>query len=69
MSAKEILDELPKLTADELKAVAEVCAQLETKRVETVPKQRTLGMHPGSMVMAPDFNDPLPDEFWLGKDA
>ena len=28
---------------------------------------RVLGMHPGSMVMAPDFNDPLPDEFWLGE--
>ena len=25
-----------------------------------------LGMHPGAMIMAPDFNDPLPDEFWGG---
>jgi antitoxin (DNA-binding transcriptional repressor) of toxin-antitoxin stability system len=28
---------------------------------------RILGMHPGSMVMAPDFDEPLPDEFWLGQ--
>lgn len=69
MSAQEILAELPKLTASELKAIAELCAQLETKREEPAPKARILGMHPGSMVMAPDFNDPLPDEFWLGKDA
>lgn len=30
-------------------------------------KPRILGMHPGSMVMAPDFDDPLPDDFWLGE--
>lgn len=28
---------------------------------------RVLGMHPGSMAMAPDFDDPLPDKFWLGE--
>jgi antitoxin (DNA-binding transcriptional repressor) of toxin-antitoxin stability system len=28
-----------------------------------------LGMHPGAMEMAPDFDDPLPDEFWLGDPA
>lgn len=33
-----------------------------------VAKQpRVFGLHPGSMVMAPDFDDPLPDEFWLGE--
>jgi hypothetical protein len=37
--------------------------------VEPLPaaKPRVLGMHPGSMVAAPDFDDPLPDEFWLGQ--
>lgn len=24
------------------------------------------GLHPGVAVMSPDFNDPLPDEFWGG---
>jgi antitoxin (DNA-binding transcriptional repressor) of toxin-antitoxin stability system len=32
-----------------------------------VTRPRVLGMHPGSMVMAPDFDAPLPDEFWLGE--
>lgn len=27
---------------------------------------RKLGLHPGAMVMAPNFDDPLPDEFWTG---
>ena len=30
-------------------------------------KQRQPGLHPGSMVMSDDFDDPLPDEFWLGQ--
>ena len=29
---------------------------------------RVAGLHPNAMVMSPDFNDPLPDEFWLGSD-
>jgi hypothetical protein len=27
------------------------------------------GLHPGAAVMSPDFNDPPPDEFWLGDPA
>ena len=30
-------------------------------------KPRILGMHPGAMIMADDFDDPLPDSFWLGE--
>jgi antitoxin (DNA-binding transcriptional repressor) of toxin-antitoxin stability system len=26
---------------------------------------RVLGMHPGAFQPSPDFDDPLPDEFWL----
>jgi antitoxin (DNA-binding transcriptional repressor) of toxin-antitoxin stability system len=29
-------------------------------------KPRILGMHPGALEMSPDFNEPLPDEFWFG---
>ena len=31
--------------------------------------QRIANLHPGAIEMAPDFDAPLPDEFWLGKDA
>ena len=31
--------------------------------------ERVAGMHPGAWVLAPDFDAPLPDEFWLGTDA
>ena len=28
--------------------------------------KRILDMHPGAFQPTPDFDDPLPDEFWLG---
>ena len=30
--------------------------------------ERIAGLHPGAW-MCDDFDDPLPNEFWLGKDA
>jgi antitoxin (DNA-binding transcriptional repressor) of toxin-antitoxin stability system len=40
-------------------------------RVVAVPrklkKERVLGLHAGKMWISPDFDDPLPDEFWLGE--
>jgi hypothetical protein len=29
---------------------------------------RTPGLHQGEIWMSEDFNDSLPDEFWLGED-
>ena len=34
---------------------------------EQIP-QRIAGLHEGEIWMSDDFNDPLPDEFWLGDD-
>ena len=31
------------------------------------PQQRVLGLHQGMGWMSDDFNDPLPDEFWVGE--
>jgi antitoxin (DNA-binding transcriptional repressor) of toxin-antitoxin stability system len=40
-------------------------------RARLVPIQigvpRVPGLHAGGMSMAPDFKDPLPDEFWAGQ--
>ena len=30
---------------------------------------RVAGLHEGQAVISDDFDEPLPDEFWLGKDA
>jgi len=34
--------------------------------VQPESKRRVAGLHRGAMRMHADFNDPLPDEFWLG---
>lgn len=31
-------------------------------------KQRIAGLHEGMGWIAEDFNDPLPDEFWMGEE-
>jgi antitoxin (DNA-binding transcriptional repressor) of toxin-antitoxin stability system len=30
------------------------------------PGKRVAGLHPGAIRIGDDFDDPLPDEFWLG---
>jgi hypothetical protein len=35
---------------------------------QKVVVNRTPGLHQGQIWMSNDFNDPLPDEFWLGDD-
>lgn len=31
------------------------------------PKPRVAGLHSGTTWVSDDFDDPLPDEFWLGQ--
>jgi antitoxin (DNA-binding transcriptional repressor) of toxin-antitoxin stability system len=31
------------------------------------PHQRKAGLHPGALEPAPDFDAPLPDDFWTGQ--
>jgi hypothetical protein len=31
--------------------------------------QRIFGLHAGAIDIADDFDEPLPDEFWLGEDG
>jgi len=69
-------------TRAEIEAAAEQLPPEEIKRLLThlaerlvresqpaLRKPRIAELHPGAIEMAPDFNAPLPDEFWLGKDA
>lgn len=42
---------------------------LAPKPPKSQPRKRMLGLHEGNILyMADDFDDPLPDEFWLGGD-
>lgn len=44
---------------------------LSTKVKQDSPttKRRIAELHAGAISMADDFDEPLPDAFWLGKDA
>jgi antitoxin (DNA-binding transcriptional repressor) of toxin-antitoxin stability system len=37
-------------------------------KLSPLSKKRIAGLHEGMMRMSDDFNNPLPDEFWLGKE-
>jgi antitoxin (DNA-binding transcriptional repressor) of toxin-antitoxin stability system len=34
----------------------------------STPQRRKLGLHPGAWEVSDDFDEPLPEEFWLGKE-
>ncbi|MEO1375823.1 MAG: DUF2281 domain-containing protein [Cyanobacteria bacterium J06635_10] len=37
--------------------------------IQTQPvQQRILGLNKGEIWMSEDFNEPLPDEFWMGEE-
>ena len=43
---------------------------LEKQRQQPDTKEpRIMDLHKGQVWMSDDFDEPLPDEFWLGEDA
>jgi hypothetical protein len=60
--------EVVKQLSDEQKRI--LLEQLEAENVnqESLP-ERIPNLHPGAIWTSDDFDDPLPDEFWLGEDA
>ena len=53
-------------------AIEEVELRRENDWIALVPSQlsnkpRSLGLHPDAIEMSHDFDQPLPDEFWLGN--
>ena len=68
-----MIAELPRLSGEERELVAKALRNLDGAReaVEATPptSKRRAGMHPGAMVMSDDFDEPLPNSFWLGEDA
>lgn len=62
----EQIDDLSITEIEELQAFLQ--AQLERKAHGKGNKPLILGLHPGAITISDDFNDPLPDEFWLGEE-
>ena len=63
--------QLDELLVQALKGADVVIVKDNIPLVRLVPVQpqtqrRIAGLHKGAMRIRADFNDPLPDEFWLG---
>jgi hypothetical protein len=70
----DLLKVVEKLSPEQKRILRE---QLEAETVDEAVsdgqapalQERILNLHPGAIWTSEDFDDPLPDEFWLGEDA
>lgn len=42
---------------------------IASKQQNSRQGKRIMGLHEGAAWMSDDFDDPLPDSFWLGEDS
>ncbi len=63
---KDIAAYIELLIARETKTRPKAVRKKETKPVATLSVRRP-GLHAGVMRMSADFDQPLPDTFWLGE--
>ena len=61
------IDSLPQVEKQAL--FTHLAAQLEHGEPGRVTAVRSAGLHAGAWEVAADFDAPLPDEFWLGREA
>ena len=55
--------------AEQHALLSRLTSQVQAEESKLVVKQRIAGLGRGKIWMSEDFNDPLPDEFWLSEDA
>lgn len=69
-TVSEIAQAAAELSLEEQQALLErLQFNLEAHLHPVLHGPRISGLHAGQWWMSDDFNDPLPDEFWLGEDA
>jgi mRNA-degrading endonuclease RelE of RelBE toxin-antitoxin system len=69
-TTSEIIAKLQTLAPEQQQQVldfVEFIAQKYAVPQEVPKKQRVLGLFKDKIWMSDDFNDPLPDEFWMGE--
>jgi Protein of unknown function (DUF2281) len=69
-----VLTALQRLTPEQRQQVFDLVEDLsQEKKLDNEPqastpkKQRVFGQYAGKIWMSDDFDDPLPDSFWLGE--
>jgi hypothetical protein len=71
ITVETIVNELNSMPEPLLAEVLSFIRAAKNKSVQSsqqVGFQRVAGLHEGQIWMSDDFNEPLPDEFWLGDD-
>lgn len=68
-TTSEIIAKLQTLAPEQQQQVLDFVEFLAQKYVipQEIPKQRVMDLFKGQIWMSDDFNDPLPDEFWMGE--
>lgn len=70
-TVETIVNELNSMPEPLLAEVLSFIRAAKNKSVQSSQQlgyQRIAGLHEGQIWMSDDFNEPLPDEFWLGDD-
>ena len=62
-----LLAPIPKKKANVIVTVVEEPEIVPGQSTPPYGEKRIAGLHTGEYFMADDFDDPLPDSFWLGK--
>jgi hypothetical protein len=57
------------LTLERLPFASGQAVRVRIEQKAEVPAQRVLGLHEGMVWMSDDFDEPLPDAFWLGQEG
>ncbi len=72
MNTKElIVSELESTSEDLLSEVLQFVKSIKRQHprsISTTARQRIPNLEQGKIIMSDDFNEPLPDAFWLGVD-
>lgn len=63
-----LIAKLQTLPLEQQQTLLDFAEFLAQKHAQPQPVQRrVLGLNQGEIWMSEDFNDPLPDEFWMGE--
>lgn len=70
MTAKVVIEQIEKLSPTERERILAYLHGNDIKEKSENAKAQApvAGLHPGAMEMTPEFDEPLPENFWLGKE-
>ena len=68
MTLRELFETVEQLPDDEKQLLLEFLRKQLDSSEKVVLQNRILSLHRGAFSISEDFNDELPDSFWLGEE-